>query len=261
MKPEFITSLQNLLVKKWRLLNKSRSERVEQGLFIAEGEHMAQEALNACQAQTLLVAQSAQEKFASLLSSDVPFYVLADHVFAALCDAKTPQGILALCPFPVISQLNALGNRVICLNGVQDPGNVGTILRTMDAAGFTGMLIDEQTADVFSPKVLRSSMGSIFRIPVMQTSNLADDLDAMQALHYEIIAGDLQGEPYYAKRIRKENTCIIIGNEGRGIRPEIKEKATLRLKIPMVGGAESLNAAVAAAIMMYDDLRERLTNP
>lgn len=260
MMNEVITSLQNPLVKKWRLLNRSRSERIEQGLFIAEGEHMTQEALNTHRANTILVAQSAQEKFSSLLQR-IPCYVLSDHVFAALCDAKTPQGILSLCPYPAAKDLSALGDRVICLNGVQDPGNVGTILRTMDAAAFTGLLVDEQTADAFSPKVLRSSMGSIFRIPVVQTKDLAADLNSLQANGYEIIAGDLQGEPFFAQRNRKERNCIIIGNEGAGIHPLIKEKATLRLKIPMMGGAESLNAAVAAAVMMYDDVRCRLTDP
>ncbi|MBQ6950896.1 MAG: hypothetical protein IJN44_05325, partial [Clostridia bacterium] len=103
------------------------------------------------------------------------------------------------------------------------------------------------------------TMGSIFRIPVAPTKDLATTLSAMN--EFEIIAGDLQGEAFFAERNCKENTCIIIGNEGAGIAPEIKEKATLRLKIPMMGGAESLNAAVAAAVMMYDDVRRRLTNP
>ncbi|MBR2053649.1 MAG: RNA methyltransferase, partial [Clostridia bacterium] len=150
-----------------------------------------------------------------------------------------------------------LGHRIVCLNGVQDPGNVGTILRTMDAAGFTGLLIDGNTADPYSPKVLRATMGSIFRIPVFQTKQLSQTLDVLRQKDFEILAGDLMGKPFFNKRERKENTCIIIGNEGAGISPEIKEKATLRLKIPMMGGAESLNAAVAAAIMMYDDVRAR----
>lgn len=259
MKAEVISSLQNPLMKKWRLLNKSRKERMEQGLFLAEGEHMAQEAVQCHAACALIVSEKTQEKFSSLLSCGLPTYVLADHVFAALCDAKTPQGILALCSYPHETPISALGQRIVCLNGVQDPGNVGTILRTMDAAGFTGLLIDEKTADPYSPKVLRSTMGSIFRIPVALTKDLAATLSVMT--EFEIIAGDLQGEAFFAERNCKENTCIIIGNEGAGIAPEIKEKATLRLKIPMMGGAESLNAAVAAAVMMYDDVRRRLTNP
>lgn len=259
MKHDLITSLQNLLVKKWRLLNKSRTERMAQGLFIAEGEHMAQEAIQNNAACTLIAAESAQDKFKAMLSCGLPTYVLSDHVFSSLCDAKTPQGILALCPYPQEAAVSTLGQRIVCLNGVQDPGNVGTILRTMDAAGFTGLLIDEKTADPFAPKVLRSTMGSIFRIPVVLTRNLVETLSSMQ--NFEIIAGDLMGEPFFSERSPKENTCIIIGNEGAGISPEIKEKATLRLKIPMMGGAESLNAAVAAAVMMYDDVRRRLTDP
>lgn len=261
MSNTMITSLQNPMVKKWRLLNKSRAERKSQGLFIAEGEHMTQEALQSKYASVLLVAESAAQKFADLLFANLPVHTLSDHVFAALCETKSPQGIMALCSYPAEINLNQLGNRIVCLNGVQDPGNVGTILRTMDAAGFTGLLIDSNTADPYSPKVLRATMGSIFRIPVMQTKNLAETLDTLQQEDFEILAGDLMGQPFFSPRERKKNTCIIIGNEGAGISTEIKEKATLRLKIPMVGGAESLNAAVAAAVMMYDDVRARIIDP
>lgn len=261
MNKEIITSLQNPLVKTWRMLNKSRSARIEHGLFLAEGEHMAQEAIACGFANALIVSDKAVAKFSAMLSAAVlPVYVLADHVFLSLCDAKTPQGIIALCGMKNAVQPASLGPRIVCLNGVQDPGNVGTILRTMDAAGFTGLLIDDKTADPFSPKVLRASMGSIFRVPVFKADSLPAMLDGLRQTDFEILAGDLSGEPYFAPRSRRENTCIIIGNEGAGIAPEVKEKATLRLKIPMVGGAESLNAAVAAAIMMYDNLRHRLTN-
>lgn len=261
MNTSIITSLQNPHVKKWRLLNKSRTERMDQGLFMAEGEHMVQEALQSKRVVTLLVAESAQSRFAPLLNAAPAVQVLADHVFASLCETKSPQGILALCPYPAAVAVEHLGNRIVCLNGVQDPGNVGTILRTMDAAGFTGLLIDDKTADPYSPKVLRATMGSIFRLPILQTKELAETLCSLQQKDFEILAGDLMGQPFFSDRKRKENTCIIIGNEGAGIAPEIKEKATLRLKIPMMGGAESLNAAVAAAIMMYDDVRARTIDP
>ena len=262
MKFEIITSLQNAQVKKWRSLNKSHSDRLVQGLFLAEGEHMAQEALQTGKANALIVTEKGKAKFASLLNTtDLAVHVLADHVFAALCDAKTPQGILAVCSLEEAHPLSSLGQRIVCLNGVQDPGNMGTILRTMDAAGFTGLLIDSKTCDPFSPKALRASMGSIFRIPVCRVEDLGCALDTLQKKEFEILAGDLSGKPFFEPRQRKANTCIIIGNEGAGIAPEIKEKATLRLKIPMMGGAESLNAAVAASIMMYDDVRYRITNP
>ena len=261
MSTSIITSIHNPQVKKWRLLNKSRAERISQGLFVAEGEHMVQEALQSRAVAALLIAESAQSKFEQLLKDAPSVQVLADHVFASLCETKSPQGVLALCPYPASIVMESLGNRIVCLNAVQDPGNVGTILRTMDAAGFTGLLIDEKTADPYSPKVLRATMGSIFRIPVMQTKHLAETLASLQQKDFEILAGDLTGQPFFSPRERKKNTCIIIGNEGAGISPEIKEKATLRLKIPMTGGAESLNAAVAAAVMMYDDVRARIIDP
>ena len=257
---EILTSLQNPQVKAWRALNKSRSERVKQGLFLAEGEHMAQEAIKEKKARALLMDAGAREKFCSLeqAAQGLPIFVLAPHVMAAICDAKTPQGVVALCSYPHHHAPETLGDWLIALDGVQDPGNVGTILRTMDAAGFTGLLMDEKCADPYSPKALRSSMGGVFRVPAVRCENLADSLHALAGKGYEIIAGDLHGAPFYQRPKAKEKICIIIGNEGAGISPAVMAEATLRLKLPIVGGAESLNAGVAGAVMMYDFLRERL---
>lgn len=256
-----ITSLQNPLVKSWRLLNKSRSERVKQGFFLAEGEHMAGEALKEKKAEALLIDQQSREKYAALLQSalDLPCYLLSTHVAEALSDAKAPQGVIALCAYPEGEKGCPLGNLLVALDGVQDPGNVGTILRTMDAAGYGALLMDEKTADPYAPKALRASMGGVFRIPTFRYDHLPDQLEKLAKDGYEIIAGDLHGAPFYQRPKAKEKKCIIIGNEGAGISPAVLEKATLRLKLPMVGGAESLNAAVAGAIMMYDFLRESIT--
>lgn len=255
-----ITSLQNPLIQKWRLLNRSRAERIRQGYFLAEGEHMAGEALRAGRAAALLVDIDAQEKYADLCAClpDIPLYRLSGHVMQTLCDAKTPQGVVALCPYPEATEASALGGLLVALDGVQDPGNVGTILRTMDAAGYQGLLIEEKTADVYSPKVLRASMGSVFRIPTYRCGDLPGQLERLSKAGYEIIAGDLRGHPFYQRPKAREKKCIVIGNEGAGISPAVLEKATMRLKLPMIGGAESLNAAVAGAIMMYDFLRESM---
>ena len=255
-----ITSLQNPLIREWRSLNRSRAERMRQGVFLAEGEHMAGEALHAGRASALLIDVEAQEKFAALcsFSSDIPLYYLSGHVMQALCDAKTPQGIIALCPYPKTDNAPELGTLLVALDGVQDPGNVGTILRTMDAAGYHRLLIDEKTADVYAPKTLRASMGSVFRVPAYRCDDLPARLEVLAKDGYEIIAGDLRGEPFYQRRKAREKKCIVIGNEGAGISPAVLNSATMRLKLPMVGGAESLNAAVAGAIMMYDFLRESM---
>lgn len=257
-----ITSLQNPLIKSWRALNKSRSQRLSQGLFLAEGEHMAQEALQEKKARALLIDADARVRYAPLLEraegQGVQLYVLAAHVMAAVCDAKTPQGVAALCPYPNQALPEAPGELLVALDGVQDPGNVGTILRTMDAAGFHGLLLSGACADPYSPKALRASMGGVFRVPAYLCADLPAALSALARDGYDILAGDLRGEELFRRRRAKKKACIIIGNEGAGISPEVLDTATLRLKIPMAGGAESLNAAVAGAIMMYDLLRERM---
>ena len=148
---EDITSLQNEKVKIWRSLNKDRAERMSRGLFLAEGEHMVGEALRENAAVALLIDSEKENKYAALLAlaADLPIYRLSARVMAAIADAKTPQGVIAVCRYPENAALPALGARVVALDGVQDPGNVGTILRTMDAAAFTGLLINPATADPF----------------------------------------------------------------------------------------------------------------
>ncbi len=256
---ETITSLQNPQVKLWRGLNKSRAARVEAGLFLAEGEHMAGEAVKENKARALLIDERAREKYSALAGSakGVFAYYLASHVMAALCDAKTPQGVIAVCDYPRSAAENLSGDLLVALDGVQDPGNVGTILRTMDAAGYDRLLMDEKTADPYAPKALRATMGAAFRVPTERCADLPKTLRSLAAAGYEIVAGDLRGEPLYQRRRAKNRLCLVVGSEGQGISPAVLAEATLRLKIPMPGRAESLNAAVAGAIMMYEFLRER----
>ncbi|MBR3016279.1 MAG: RNA methyltransferase [Clostridia bacterium] len=255
-----ITSLQNPQVKLWRGLNKSRAARTEAGLFLAEGEHMASEAVKEQKARALLIDENAREKYCALAedAKGASVYYLAVHVMAALCDAKTPQGIIAVCDYPQeAAVLPENAPLLVALDGVQDPGNVGTVIRTMDAAGYSCLLMDEKTADPYSPKALRASMGGVFRVPARRYSDLANQLRSLARHGYDIVAGDLHGEPFYQRRKVKEKFCVVIGNEGQGVSPAVFAESTLRLKLPMLGGAESLNAAVAGAIMMYDFIRER----
>ncbi len=252
-----LTSTQNPQIKAWRELGKSRGARFAQQAFIAEGEHMAQEALKEHCAAALLVDLDAQEKFASLIEAAAcPVYLLSAHAMAAVCDAKTPQGVAAVCDMKALPRLKKQELQV-ALNAVQDPGNVGSILRTLDAAGFDCLIIDSETADPYAPKALRASMGAVFRIPILLAANLPEHLKALSNHNTEILAGDLHGQPFFERPASPRAACLIIGNEGAGIAPEVMAAATLRVKLPMVGGAESLNASVAAGIMIYDLLREK----
>lgn len=247
-----ILTLTSAEIKDLRTL-KFRADRERLGLFLAEGEHLTKEAMQEDKAKALLVMNEKQNKFSYLLQTDLPVYLLSQKVIQQVSDTKTPQGIMALCRLPDNAEVCNLGNRVVALNAVQDPGNVGTIIRSIDAAGFTGVMLDSACADPFSPKALRASMGSVFRVPVCRVEGLENSLPDTK--DFDIIAGTLDGTPFYQREISKKSLCLLIGNEGAGLTGSLLKKATMRLKLPMKGVAESLNAAVSASIMMYDFVR------
>lgn len=255
---ELISSLQNPRVRFLKRLLTDRSARYEAGQYLAEGEHMVTEALRENRAAALYVREDCLEKYSRLTAGFTgSVTALSARVYDAVADTVTPQGITALCPMPGCASLPDLGDSLVILNRVQDPGNVGTILRTMDASGFTGLIIDSGTCDPYSPKTLRATMGAVFRIPVLLSPDLPAVLDSLAADGYDLLAGELHGEDLFRRRPVRKKAAVMIGNEGAGLDEIILRKATLRLKIPMPGKAESLNAGVAGAIMMYDILRER----
>lgn len=248
---ERITSLKNPKVILWRSL-KERKGRRETGCFLAEGRKMVEEALHsAFPVEALLVDEKRAAEFS--LPPHIPVYALPENVLAAVCDTKTPQGIAAVVRISLGAQL---GCRLVALDAVQDPGNVGTIIRTADAAGLDGVLLSDQCADVFSPKTLRATMGSIFRMPIQVTDDLPAALLRLREAGCSVISSQLDGEPFYQRSPVGERFCLIIGNEGNGISDAVKATATHRVKLPMRGGAESLNAAIAAGIMMYDLMKD-----
>lgn len=145
-----------------------------------------------------------------------------------------------------------LGDRLVLMENVQDPGNVGAILRTMDAAGFDGALLSPGCADPYAPKALRATMGSIFRVPTLQVGSAAEAAKALKSEGYAVIAAALSGEDFFLRGKLPEKFCLVIGNEGAGVTGETLAAATHTYRLPMRGGAESLNAAAAAAILIYE---------
>ena len=248
---EYLSSLKNPRVQFWRGLKDVKTRR-ESGAFLVEGDHMVREALaSSFPVETLLIREGETPAFP--LPEGLPCFLLPAHVFAAVCDTKTPQGIAAVLrsvPRP------AVGPRLVALDGLQDPGNVGTILRTADAAGLDGLLLSPACADIFSPKALRATMGSIFRLGLSFPASLPEALRDLRARGYSILSSQLDGDPFYARQAVAPSFVLVIGNEGNGISEAVQAEATHRLKLPMRGGAESLNAAVAAGIMMYELTRE-----
>jgi TrmH family RNA methyltransferase len=174
--------------------------------------------------------------------------LLPEHVMAAVCDTKTPQGAAAVVR---MREQPLTGRRLAVLDGVQDPGNVGTILRTADAAGLDGALLSRACADPYSPKVLRATMGSIFHLPLVVTDNLPGELAARRDAGMDILSSQLDGSPFRAYAPNPQGYVLVIGSEGNGVTDAVRALATHSLRLPMRGRAESLNAAVAAGIMMY----------
>ena len=247
---EIITSQKNPKVVSWRSLRDRKGRRALDA-FLVEGVRMVHEALSSgFSIQSLLLQEDFQPSFP--LPESVPAFVLSEQVFASVCDTKTPQGIAAVLDRRV---LPLHGSKLIALDGVQDPGNVGTIIRTADAAGLDGVLLSPECADLFSPKVLRSTMGSIFRMSFSFPASLPSALYDLRSKGYSVLSSQLDGDPFFSRKDVSSSFVLIIGNEGNGVSDAVKKESTHHLCLPMRGGAESLNAAIAAGIMMYDLIR------
>ena len=244
---EQLTSSRNPRILAWRSL-KDKKGRDEQNAFLVEGPKMVCEALSSgFPVQALLLREG--ENLPCTVSPSVPVYLLPSRLFQSVCDTKTPQGIAAVLSRRV---LPLSGTRFLALDGIQDPGNMGTIIRTADAAGFDGLILSPDCVDIFSPKVLRATMGSIFRMSFAFPESLPSALLELREKDYSILSSQLDGDPFYSRNNVSSSFVLIVGNEGNGISDPVKSVATHHLCLPMRGGAESLNAAVAAGIMMYD---------
>lgn len=247
-----ITSMQNPKVSFWRGL-KTRAARQEAGLYIVEGLKMVDEALQMNLARALLIDMDRLPDYQGLAdTASCEVYAVSAHILASVCDTKTPQGVAALVSLKDTADLYSLGQLIVALDGVQDPGNVGTILRTADAAGFSGVLLSGECADLYSPKCLRATMGSIFRLKAITAPSLPEALAELRGTGFSLLSGELNGIPFYERSGVGSRLCLVIGSEGTGVSKAVSDLCTHRLTLPMRGGAESLNAAVAAGIMMYD---------
>ena len=250
-----ITSAKNPLVQRLRDLKNAKARKTE-GLFLVEGEVMMREAMKC----GLILREAAADESCMAFAQELEaqgkkVFLVTRSLLESICDTKTPQGICASFEMPAPMGMDELPDRIVALDGVQDPGNVGTIWRTADAAGFQALLLGAGSADPLSPKVQRSAMGSGFRVPFGHSENLAETLLQLRSRGWHVIASDLQGADFYARGELGEKFVLVIGNEARGISDQVKNAADVRLKLPMRGGAESLNAAVAAGIMMYELMR------
>lgn len=259
-----ITSISNLKVKNViRLLESSKARR-EQQAFVAEGVKLFCEAPIE-QIRQVFLTESCYERLPmkeKLVA--LPYELVSDVVYKRMSDTQTPQGVLCIIEkrtdtLPALLQsLKGQAVHILVLEGIQDPGNLGTMLRTAEGAGFDFILADEKTVDVYNPKVIRSTMGSVFRVPVVYTERLAELIAILKSENILLYAAHLQGERDFREQPFSDRVAIAIGNEGKGLSEEISVLADVLVKIPMQGNVESLNAAVAAALLMYEAGRYRI---
>ncbi len=254
-----ISSTSNPQVKWVVSLQKKAKQRREEGLFVVEGRKMVCEA-----PEDMLVKVFATEKFlceyGELIDND-KLEVVSDSVMAHMSDTMSPQGILAVVKQPVYNIEDILKTSAaplfILLENLQDPGNLGTILRTAEGAGVTAVLMSRDTVDIFNPKVIRSTMGSLYRVPFIYTDNILVMVDILKSSGVKVFAAHLKGVNDYDAERYLGATCFLIGNEANGLSDEISDRADCYVKIPMLGKVESLNASVAAALLMYEAANQR----
>jgi len=256
---DIISSSQNNMVKKLKLLS-SKKGRKRFGEFIVEGAKFVACIPKSREITGVFVSESFYNSHEYDEFSEKDAVVLKDNIFSLVCDTITPQGILAVVKTKEISldELFCDENAFIVIAcNLQDPGNLGTLIRTADAAGASGVIVSMDSADIYSPKVVRSTAGSLFNIPVV-LSDIESEIGLLKQHKINIIATDLSAEisPYEADL--RAPLAILIGNEANGLSKELLGQADLRVKLPMIGKAESLNASVASGVLMYEVLRQRM---
>ncbi len=205
---------------------------------------------------------AAAAKFKILEQNNIPVYHVTDEIMAKASDTLTPQGVLCSVKMPEYDREEILGTGegsplILVLENIQDPGNLGTMFRTAEAAGVTGIVMTKGTVDVFNPKTVRSTMSALFRMPFIVTENLREEIAWMKERSIRTYAAYLGGKRYYDAPSYTEGCAFLIGNEGNGLTPQTAESADEKILIPMEGEIESLNAAMAAGIMMYEAYRQR----
>lgn len=276
-----ITSTGNQQVKQLAALLKKSKERKEKQVFVVEGTKMVLEA-----PEELLLAVYVSEAYAmegknqediavlkariekqkakmgNTSESGLPvvFEVLSDNVFKGVSDTQTPQGILAVVKMPVYTldqMVSGEKTQLLLLESIQDPGNLGTMVRTGEGAGVSGVIMNKTTVDLFNPKTIRSTMGSIYRVPFLVTEDLKETIEELKKKKVALYAAHLKGQHMYDEEDYTGACGFLIGNEGNGLSDEIANLADVYIKIPMEGQVESLNAAISATLLMYEANRQR----
>lgn len=258
-----LTGLQNPQVKAAAEL-KQKKYRQQQGLFLAEGLRTVEEAVASKTVVSIFYTAIEDDRTRSVLeeaaAQQLKLYCVSDAVMKKIADTDTPQGIIAVCKMQnaTLDKLLSKGEMLLVLDRVGDPGNLGTMLRTADAAGIGGVVLLKGCVDIYAPKTVRSSMGSLFHVPVV--SGIGEDNFIAEAKDagYELLVTSLEGADNLYKADLGGRIAFVMGNEAGGVSANLLERADKRVFIPMAGRAESLNVAMAAGVVMFEALRRRL---
>lgn len=254
-----IESKENSIFKEAKNL-RNRKERKKSGKFLVEGFRFLSEAFKSeCTVDVIFVAENENEKFNSYFKNDelknTKVFQLDEKLLQMLCNTEAPQGVVGIVSIRT-PEIKQDGFYVLC-DQVQDPGNLGTIIRTSHAAGASGVIITKGTVDPYNDKTLRSTMGSIFHIPIIEDTNF-ELINSLKNKGYDILASSLDTDKNFFQEDITNNLVICVGNEGNGISDYIYSLSNKLVKIPMPGGAESLNVSTAAAIMIYERIRQNM---
>ena len=260
MTEDIITSTANPQVRAFVHLRDKARERRQKDLFVAEGRKMLEEAprdrITAVYASETFIREEGRE---DLLRS-LPVQPVSDSVMRAMSDTPSPQGVICVLRqfhYQMEDLLAADHPLCLVLENLQDPGNLGTIVRTAEGAGVSGILLGKGCADIYNPKVIRSTMGSVYRMPFFYANDLRLALLDWKRRGIRLFAAHLHGRNTYDREDYRGSCAFLIGNEGNGLTQETADMADTLVKIPMEGKVESLNAGIAAAVLMYEAARQR----
>ncbi len=261
---QIISSKDNELIKHIKKL-KDKKHRDESNEYIIEGVKLIEEAVKEnAKIKKIIICEDTTRTY------EIPTHIMyeiakyecvyvTDKIFASITQVTNPQGIMAIIEKGDEDvQIDYAQDIIVALDDVQDPGNLGTILRTVDSIGLNQIIVSKGTADAFNSKVVRSTMGAIFRVKIIEVENLPQAIKEMRRHHFKLMVTSLQTEnSIYDIQFNKK--IIVIGNESNGVSKEVQEMADEKAKIPMIGKTESLNASVAAGVVMYEYVRQKLS--
>lgn len=267
-----ITSPSNKKIKEVIGLQQKVKARRERDAFVIEGTKMFLEA-DPKKIREVYVSEPAmdcipKECRQKLTSLSIHYEIVTQEIFRKMSDTKTPQGILCVVEqyhyaFTDLLKWNRSEERMpllLILEDVQDPGNLGTIFRAGEGAGVSGIIMSSHTVDIYNPKTIRSTMGSIYRMPFLYMESLTETIIKLKEYGVSVYAAHLQGKDSYDRHDYRTGSAFLVGNEGNGLSEETAYMADHLIRIPMLGEVESLNAAVASSLLMFEAARQRRCN-